>query len=444
MITRKQPAKRLFRMIGLPPEPGEATVAPAPAPTPAPQPAPMVPTTSDPKPRGGLSGLASQEYRAPRDATTGKVIEASADVSAGSAEAQARALFGIAPPISSRPKTPLVSNKFPSMRQTLMLEAEDLIALFDESPATKVGEREVFAEMDFLVPPDMLRHRIARLKKLIAASKEIIEGLSVHIMKLRRGKEDVLDKTTREMYKREENARLARCNAKLSRYRAALRDGNCTEKAWRYRTQAAYFRDVVDDCMTFTDYGETYYAQGEFKTPAEGAGYYTTDLVRDIIATRIFDVSRYEVMMGLDNSALHLMGVSDAEQKRTWANVQRWENCVIKAAVFHGVLRPRKDLMELLALTPFVKQALSADDDPIEADETENALALKTGGACYGGGIKGGGVRFNQNKGTFRRRSLESFDKHGPRKDGDVNGSGEDSGFTSLRDINDDAESYQP
>jgi hypothetical protein len=52
-----------------------------------------------------------------------------------------------------------------------MLSPEDLVALFDETPATKVGEREVFAEMDFLVPAEMLQHHIERLKKLTAASK---------------------------------------------------------------------------------------------------------------------------------------------------------------------------------------------------------------------------------------------------------------------------------
>jgi hypothetical protein len=52
-----------------------------------------------------------------------------------------------------------------------MLSPEDLVALFDETPATKVGEREVFPEMDFLVPAEMLQHHIERLKKLTAASK---------------------------------------------------------------------------------------------------------------------------------------------------------------------------------------------------------------------------------------------------------------------------------
>jgi hypothetical protein len=82
------------------------------------------------------------------------------------------------------------------MRQALMLSPEDLVAFFDETPATKVGEREVFAEMDFLVPAEMLQHHIERLKKLTAASKFLWKELSKHIMKLRRAKDDILDKPT--------------------------------------------------------------------------------------------------------------------------------------------------------------------------------------------------------------------------------------------------------
>jgi hypothetical protein len=435
-IQRKQPPKRAFSgLVGPPPDLSEDS-APAPNLVSV---APPSPSPTEPTPRGGLAGLASQEYRAPRDLTSGKVIEMKP-----CAEAQARALFGIAPPSPSRLTTPMVSNKFPSMRQTLMLDAEDLIALFDANDATKIGEREVFEEMDFFVPPKMLEHRIERLKKLIAASKAIIEGLSVRIMKLHRGADEVLDKATREKFKREENARVARSNAKLFRYRAALRSGNYTEKIWRYQTQTGYFRDLVDDCMTFEDRGEAYYEMGKPMT-FEGTTYSTTNLVCDIIESGIFDVSRYEVVMRLDEAALRLLGESDDDHRRSWAYWQRWENAIIKAAVFYGVLRPRKDLLELLALSPYVQETLEALDGEIEADETENALALKTGGACYGGGIHGGGYRYSRSEsGTVRQRSLESFDKGPPKRDTLDGDGGEDSGFTSLRDINDDAESYQP
>jgi hypothetical protein len=352
-------------------------------------------------------------------------------------EDEARKMFGVEKPESK--SSALVKN----MRQTLMLEPEDLIALFDESPATKVGEQMVFGQADFLLPPPMLQHRINRLKKIIARSKDIIEGLSARVMKLRRGKEKVLNKATREKFKRDENGRIVRSNAKLSRYRTALRLGNYREKIWCWQVKPIYFHEVVEDCMTFTDYGETYYERGELKLPKDGAGYYTTNLVRDIIATRIFDVSRYEVMMQLDADALQLAGASEEEQRRTWANRQRWENAVIKAAVFHGVLRPRRDLLELLALTAFA-QAASRVTEHIEADETENALALKTGGACYGASIQSAGYRYNTRTGRSRRRALESFDKSKPPADWDEGGQQARDTGSDLYHVQDDAESYDP
>jgi hypothetical protein len=381
----------------------------------------------------GLAGFPSEPDETP------VVSPPSQPPSQPMSESQVRAKFGVATPV-----TPPVSTSFAAMRQTLMLSPEDLIALFDETPATKIGEREVFTEVDFIVPPKMLQHRIERLKRLIAASKVRVEGLSVRVMKLRREEDNVLDKATREKFKREEQARMARSNAKLSRYRAALRSGNYREKIWRHQMQAVYFRDEVEDCMTFTDFGDVMYVDGREVRVGGLATHHTTEMVRDYTESRIFDVSRYEVVMQLDDNALRLLGESEDDQKRSWAYWQRWENAVIKAAVFHGVLRPRQDLLDLLALMPFVQAALEAIDQADEPDEMENALAWKTGGACYGASIHSAGYRFRN--GGFRRRSLESFDKGKPPKgERDADGTGwEDLGFTGLNNVNDDAESYQP
>jgi hypothetical protein len=420
--------------------PAPVAVSETQPPTPEPEASPREKIFSAAKSSGGLSGLAALEYRHSRDSVTGKIIDAKPE---GQADAFVREALQAGRGEERRPRRQ-ISSTFSSMRDVLMLHAEDLIALFDESPVTKIGEREVFAETDFLVPARTLEHRVERLKKLVAASKSMIDGLSVRVMKVRRDADNILDKATREKYKREESARMARSNAKLSRYRAALRDGNYHEKIWRHQTQAVYLRDLVDDSMTFTDFGEAYYADGQEKRVEGLVTHTTTEMVRDVTQSRIFDVSRYELVMKLDDDALHLLGDSEDEQKRSWAYWQRWENAVIKAAVFHGVLRPRKNLLELLALSPYVQAALNASDGEIEADDTENALALKTGGAVYGGGIKSGGYRFRN--GGFRRRGLETFDKgKPPRGERDADGlEWQDSGLTNLRNVNDDAESYQP
>jgi hypothetical protein len=65
---------------------------------------------------------------------------------------------------------------------------------------------------------------------------------------------------------------------------------------------------------------------------------------------------------------------------------------------------------------------------------------VKTGGACFGGGIKGEGYRYHKRR--VRQRGLSSFDK--PLKPME-NGDGyHDSGFQSLDNLSDDAESYDP
>jgi hypothetical protein len=313
-------------------------------------------------------------------------------------EKVARAKFGVSEDKSKKTEPP--SN----MRTTLMLSPDDIIALFDESPQNKIGEHEVFEQVNFTVTTEGLQHRIKRLKKLIAASKEITEGLFVRVMKVRRGKDEVLDKTTREKFKREETARQARANVRLFQYRTALRNGGLTQKVWRVVVKSVYFRDVIDDVVIFQDWGEGTYVKDKERRMGGLVTHHTEILLHHVLYTE-FDLSRYQEMMRLDADALSVMGAAEAEQKQAWANVQRWENAVIKAAVFHGVLRPRKNLLELLALTAWAQDALSVLED-IEADTTENALAIKTGGACYGGRIRSGGYTD-----SGRQRSLTSFDK---------------------------------
>src|ERR1700719_865419 len=151
-------------------------------------------------------------------------------------EKVARAKFGVSEDKVKKSAPPT------DLRTMLMLDADDIIALFDVSPQNKIGEHEIFEQVNFTVTTEALQHRIERLKKLIAASKEIVGGLSVRVMKVRRGKDGVLDKTTREKYKREETARQARANVKLFQYRTALRNGGLTPKDLRLVVKTVYFR----------------------------------------------------------------------------------------------------------------------------------------------------------------------------------------------------------
>src|SRR5215472_13644880 len=69
-----------------------------------------------------------------------------------------------------------------SCRTLLNLAPDDIMAFFD----AVVGQKTEFVETDFLVPKEMLEGRVRRLQMVIARSKEIVEGLSVRVMKIRR------------------------------------------------------------------------------------------------------------------------------------------------------------------------------------------------------------------------------------------------------------------
>lgn len=340
-----------------------------------------------------------------------------------------REQFGLEKP-ESKPKLPT------SYRQLLNLDPQDIIGFFN----LKVGEHTDFVRVDFVVPPSMLEHRIRRLQKLIACSKQIIEGMASRILKIRRGENDPLltDKAAREKYKRDENARIARSNVKLSRYRAAVRSNkDCHDKIWQWVTTPAYFCDVVDDCMTFRTTTDVRWEDTK-KLFTGGLQTHTRVELIEYFRSGTVDLEAYRAVMSLGEAALVELGETESEAKETWQNIARWENNVIRAAVHYQIITPRRDLAELLGLG----EILDENDDPIEADTTEDALAIKTSGRCFGGRIKSEGFRYRGGKVT--PRSLSDFDKPFRNLAGDGPGGYEDAGFGSLHDVSDDTESYDP
>lgn len=318
-----------------------------------------------------------------------------------------RHLFGLAKQEEPKHKIP------DSYRSLLNLGPQDIIDFFD----VKIGEYVEFSQVDFVVPVSMLEHRIHRLEKLIKCSKQIIEGMASRIIKIRRGKNDPLlnDKAAREKYKRGENARIARLNAKLFRYRAALRSGNYHETSFQWNTKNVYFRDVVDD-------------EKDFKTVLDTL--VTSGAIIDQIRHEVVDLEAYRAVMSLGQPALDELGETESEQKERWQYMTQWENAVISAAVFHKIIIPRRDLAELLGLGAILDEA-----EYIEADTTQDSLAIKTKGACYGGRIRSEGFG----------RALSGFDKP-LRSLGSLDSGGDyqDSGFGSLGNLSDDVESYDP
>ena len=81
----------------------------------------------------------------------------------------------------------------------------------------------------------LIPKQIDKRKKLIRDAERLIESWSVRVMKLRRADEDVLDKQTREQFKRKERARIIRSKEKISELRrlyAGLDDLQQRLAAW--------------------------------------------------------------------------------------------------------------------------------------------------------------------------------------------------------------------
>jgi len=281
-----------------------------------------------------------------------------------------------------------------SYRKLFGLEPEHLIGFFD----VQIGTSDILTQVNFVVTPSMIEHRLRRLQKIINRAKELIESWDVGVMKIRRGRDNVLDKPTRERFKRKERMRLNRCYVKREKYRAAK--GMCVEKVWR--ETPIRLRDVVDDCMIFTPVLKTEWIE-------------STGNVIETVQHGEFDVLRYKRMMSLGFDALSELGETHEERRESWANLQRWENAVIAAAVRYGVIEPRYDLARFLGLdkvlTDLSSQVEMEDFEQRDMDP-EDQLAIKTGGRCYGGRVRiqSEGYRYRVN-GSPVARALSSFDK---------------------------------
>jgi hypothetical protein len=321
--------------------------------------------------------------------------------------------FGIEPK-NPKPKLP------DSFRTLLNLEPSDIIALWH----VELDRITEFTQVDVLVSPQTIQHRIDRLMKVISASKAIVEGLSVHVMKIRR--DEILDKSTREKFKTEERSRRARCNAKLFKYRLALKTGNYHEKVWRWVTKPVTLRDVLDDELILRD---------------------VTVFDENALRVHKMDLQSYEQISRLGVEALDELGETEKEQKTTWKLFRRWENCAILQAILHGIIVPRRDLFETMGLGKLAEDLKDAQDAAEEAtwDTATLNLLAKTGGACWSGRVRiqSAGYRYNKD-GSIAQRKLYSFERPTKMTEGEGAsgyGRGENEG-SRWGNWNDDAEGY--
>jgi hypothetical protein len=144
----------------------------------------------------------------------------------------------------------------------------------------------------------------------------------------------------------------------------------------------------------------------------------------------VYDINGYRKMLRLDGWTLS----QQVEGGMTWRGWEEWENAVILQAITSGLIKPNVDLIKDYPGLGVYQPPF----DPGEADETENELIIKTGGAEINGRIRGAGYYGKNNN---RQRTLSDFSN----TKGNTKGSSEpDPPFNDYPDDADDAESYTP
>ncbi len=90
--------------------------------------------------------------------------------------------------------------------------------------------------------------RISELKKCIKDSQDIIDGLQMRVMKLRRKPEDIPDKATREAFKREEIKKIEKYEQEKRELQILLRDSDIEQ----LKRRAATWGSSPDDFELIT------------------------------------------------------------------------------------------------------------------------------------------------------------------------------------------------
>jgi hypothetical protein len=209
--------------------------------------------------------------------------------------------------------------------------------------------------------------RVVELKGLIQESNQIIEGLSAHVMKLRRDSDNILDKGTRERFKREENKKIEAAKQEIEMLLRSIRklpglDG-LKHRASNWGKSDADFELVtvtVDGPVSFED---------KFTLPP----HFGDDHPGQSLET-------YEVFLRSNDILMDF-----AARIRQWPEVDSWrylENETVRQAIAWKLVKPTKAAIEKY---PDLRGTVSEAD--YAQDDTENAIILKTGGAEIGASI---------------------------------------------------------
>lgn len=303
--------------------------------------------------------------------------------------AQATAFFGVQPKrLSTISKGP---RRIRSYRELLVMEHAEVAALLD----AVVGWREVEGPK-ILMDKAVLEGQASKLKEEITALKQSINTRSAAWQKANRP-EDKLEKNDRERLKREETKQLYAKEVKWRGLRSRLLH-------WETDPQNRISTKEIVPVLFEERYPITHrtiqrdveFMPDQLRQPKDGVEYHTELLTYvDTAIGDEYDAEGYRKVIELDEDALLL-----TTDGMSWDGWREWENKVILQAITIGLIRPDNGLIELY---PGLGVYQGADD--IELDTTENSLAVKTGGAVYGGGIYSEGVYVGRHRNYARKLS---------------------------------------
>jgi hypothetical protein len=278
--------------------------------------------------------------------------------------------------------------------------------------------------------------RIAEIGEEIKESEKLIDSWSVTVMKaqVKRGErqpDDILDRATCEKFKYEERQKIDRLKEERSGLRQRLNTDGKLLTELRERIDTWGLRDE--------DYEEQY--------PRVVREY--PILFRDKFIPPDRDEFKGILPPGYGYGAdgyaqiVHEVGgeYRTSGEDKLFRHWRQFENELVLQVIGWGLIQPSPALLKKHpTLTTYIDRdaaAMTAEPEAESADNAENALILKTGGAQIGGQVYSAGTRWNG-----RQRSLSSFD--GPIGRGSresVGGTGDD---YTLDASTDNSDSYQP
>ena len=245
------------------------------------------------------------------------------------------------------------------------------------------------------------KDRIAEIKDEIAASEKMINGWSVRVMRAevalgKRQPDDVLDKSTRETFKREERQKISKLENERSGLREQIRTNE--ERLPELRERLANWKD--DPANYDEEYPRTtrHYPirlRDKFRVPPKEEFKGTLPLGHE------YGLAGYAQLV-------HEWGNGVDSLFKFWRQL---ENEIVLNCIGWSLIRPSKALCKkhptLMAYMhpDAFKDEKDSDNESHNDHEEERIYILKTGGASIGGQVYGGA-----RSRSGRRQGLWSFD----------------------------------